>query len=1079
MMMRYKKILPIVWFVVFACTGVRAEEASALSQASEQILTGATDPTMPVVSFGGSSKAQAFKSFFASLAIATPKELVGRGVDAFKRLVLDEGTTSLDLTIDNLDEIKLVADGAVAVLTRIGFVDKNRLDPVAKSIGMITARAVAQRALLATLDDARKLATDVFGRVSDGAFNEKIQRYDTVLGGLASDVLASSKQILINDLRNLLTAAQRRDAKQFDKTKNVLVKAMSVPGFTDAERKQLSDIMASLTPPIAGTMGLVGASISSSVLAPASSISTFPSSSVALKMPSVIATAGSVPPVLTGQAAVPASKTPVVLPVRVSTVASPVSAVTSDSVNQSSSSGSTATAAEIAAINKALASASEASLPLAAGVSERSKIQEAKALFAQLNSRVPKDLIDKCAVAYQQLVLDPAQQLATLTIDNLEEIKTVTGLATSALKLSGDIKASRFDDAVTKITARLAKQRAFLRELDRVRKMPDSAFKNKIKQYELIVGAIAPDVLESCKKILISDMKNLFFTAQKREEAELEAVKKLIIKAQTVAGFADAERQLFADIIASKVAISATPINTAAPATTTVTGSVNAVVAAKLKELDGSMALKKRCTIVRELIGMISPSSSVSEKNQIITQANQLFMMQYMMNSIDIADVVATFKNIATHASLLSPEQRIVLDDWLKTLALVQTYAVPNQSLLVVIKKGLGNIKIDLKRTVKMLPIAIMLLSTKLPKEELDKTFATGLVAILNKNMPILYSLRSIKDLQLLSDMKNVLMVALQNTLLKDSIKPLWLENMVLLSKLGGIAQEPIILKRLQAYRLLIKDFKPTTESFEKGIFVSALATLYANRYERAQIEIEEFGRLIDDCLAPATVGFFSVKEQGMFADWKKSLVMLIRLLIVQQQTDIKTQCGMLREILPSLSDRMAGKERTTLISILNKMFLHRGNFTAADLSELVTFLKEVKKPQQVVATQSDTKEQKLLSAGQQEVVDQWLADLTEAQAITATGSFYLDSLLKAARDKGDVMLYSKSLDAFTGPLEATLTRVNLYIEGLNSLIQSRSISNRSNLKALLARFMQKKIGQAYLLTDEQRRVVGLWEKSL
>jgi transcriptional regulator of heat shock response len=91
----------------------------------------------------------------------------------------------------------------------------------------------------------------------------------------------------------------------------------------------------------------------------------------------------------------------------------------------------------------------------------------------------------------------------------------------------------------------------------------------------------------------------------------------------------------------------------------------------------------------------------------------------------------------------------------------------------------------------------------------------------------------------------------------------------------------------------------------------------------------------------------------------------------------------------------------------------------------------------------------------------------------------YADALLKVAREKADLAMYKKLLNVFTDSSIATLPRVNGFIDGINKIIQTKETSSMSELKALLSLLKQKKIGANYLLTDEQRRIVGLWESSI
>ena len=104
-------------------------------------------------------------------------------------------------------------------------------------------------------------------------------------------------------------------------------------------------------------------------------------------------------------------------------------------------------------------------------------------------------------------------------------------------------------------------------------------------------------------------------------------------------------------------------------------------------------------------------------------------------------------------------------------------------------------------------------------KEELNKTSPTSLIALLIASLPVVYSSRSIRDLAYLEKIKNVLLLAQQNQLTKDGVRPVWLENCAFLGKMGAGLQEGTLLKRIETYNSCLADIKPTTDVFEKGIF--------------------------------------------------------------------------------------------------------------------------------------------------------------------------------------------------------------------------------------------------------------------
>jgi hypothetical protein len=713
---------------------------------------------------------------------------------------------------------------------------------------------------------------------------------------------------------------------------------------------------------------------------------------------------------------------------------------------------------------KALAAASVA----VAGVA---KVQAFKSFFAVLSTATKKDLIDKGAQEFKTVILQPATTDVSLTIESLEEIKAVAEAGAATLRLSAAKDITVFNDLLKILTARLSRQKDFMISLSIARALADTPIEEKIKKYDAILGSLSSDMLAATKQTLIVDLKQFFATAQKQGAKQFDAVKKLIVKAPTLAGFTTAERQQFADILTSAQVHAAGVLTPVAGKNTELSKSF----AEKLKELAvGSISVKKRCEILQELAAFIKADSLPADKNQLVTQANQLYMLQSTMTIAEINDVLACFQKFLGQQALLTPDQRIILEGWIKNLGLAKANIEGKKTLLESVKAALSNAKKEVNATVKIIPVALMLLGTNLPKEELNKTSPTSLIALLIASLPVVYSSRSIRDLAYLEKIKNVLLLAQQNQLTKDGVRPVWLENCAFLGKMGAGLQEGTLLKRIETYNSCLADIKPTTDVFEKGIFVNALVTLYANRYDRAQVELEALLQLVQNCLNPKVKSFFTSREHVLFTSWIAPLKLLIGLLIAQQKTVIKEFSFVLKDILPSLAGAGVARERGMFVAMLNSFFLQRGKLQSQDLAEIVILLKQIR-PQNDQAAAA----QKILSNNQAKVVDQWLVELEAAKELVPAGVMYADALLKVAREKADLAMYKKLLNVFTDSSIATLPRVNGFIDGINKIIQTKETSSMSELKALLSLLKQKKIGANYLLTDEQRRIVGLWESSI
>jgi len=376
---------------------------------------------------------------------------------------------------------------------------------------------------------------------------------------------------------------------------------------------------------------------------------------------------------------------------------------------------------------------------------------------------------------------------------------------------------------------------------------------------------------------------------------------------------------------------------------------------------------------------------------------------------------------------------------------------------------------------------ALNLLHTKLPPEELDKNKNSSLIALIRAAIPAAYNMRSMRDPSMLSDIHRIFELANQNEKIKDAIKPEWLENTVFLSKLSALAHEPSVFARIQAYRTLVKEIKPTIDRFEVSVFVDALTTLNANRYERAQLELEQLIGLLDDCLAPVLSKTFTPRDLALFQGWKKPLLMLVGLLNVQQHDKLSTKLALLKNMLPALAERGAARERGVFINTLNTLFMRRGNLTAQELGDFIAFLQEIKKPQNALPAGASSQDanaaapQKAINKQQEGIVEQWIKELNYAKEITPAGLAYADALLKKAREGHAVPPYRKLLDLFVDAQTATLARVNGYVDGLNSLIKQRSGKQGKPLKDLLQRLQGKRVGSNFLLSDDQRAVVRQW----
>ena len=743
---------------------------------------------------------------------------------------------------------------------------------------------------------------------------------------------------------------------------------------------------------------------------------------------------------------------------------------------------------------KALSAFSQSKAPLFSA-SGNNRLQAFKTVIASISLRSSDAILTKVFEEFDKVFLEPIAKINNIKMQNLEAVKEVIDTMQSSYALilgqlvatsDNQLRRAAIGKVLPKMKGysdslgrRIAQNRALLVPLADVNKISKDKVAERCALYEKILLQMDELTLDDIKNPIIHDLTDMAKRLSKKADASAEnSLKQIVTKALAMSTFSSGQKKRLSEGLAytfsakgkkgeGKTALLSEQASHG-------TGKVSQSMLDKLKDFYDRKAVVEQCNLAVEIIGMITNSSlnpeknsSDAEKNKVITLCNQMYMAIPGMNSLELQAVAGVVNVALANTALLEPHQKAAPQEWLETLGMALQVAKPGTSLLSEIKTILSSYKSDVKAAIKVVPLALRLLTLNLPKGELDKKEGT-LVGVLRASIPAFYAHRTIKSIEYLSAVRVVLERAQKYAQIKDVVGKPWLDQMDILIALVAISNETNISKRLAVYKDLVKKMTAATDRFEKGMVIDDLATIYTNRKERAGKELIDFIDLINEFLSPA------IKDKKIFADkdekdlllWKKIVPLTCKMFELQYNMPLQQRVEKLTAVIPDLAIKEAAYERTLFSSALAMIFAERGNMTAADFGLVQPLVLKIQASRGVVSETDAV------------MIQAKNAEVEQAKRLISGSKTYIEGLVQGGVGATkNIDNFIMALSLFTPKTSKDTT--NAFISGLNDLFNAREKLDIGKLKRLLVAVNEKRVGTAVLLTQAQRDVIAQWLKML
>jgi hypothetical protein len=344
-----------------------------------------------------------------------------------------------------------------------------------------------------------------------------------------------------------------------------------------------------------------------------------------------------------------------------------------------------------------------------------------------------------------------------------------------------------------------------------------------------------------------------------------------------------------------------------------------------------------------------------------------------------------------------------------------------------------------------------------------------ALAPLLGEKLTLLYNNRStlkkdsLKALILVFDkVKNI-------TELATAISPQKLNSLNLMNQLNIASAEKILSKKIAAYLQISNSIVKEVDSFEKGRFIDGITSLFSQRKQMTNTEIDALKNLLSNLNSPTFKGknIFDSIMQKTVEDWIKIIECTSILFSPLESKPVKEQILLLKTTLDKVTAPTAAYERKQLISvIIPQLFNSRGNLPQEELNAMKDLFTEIQN------------KAGLLASNQVSTIVSWIKELEDAIKITTDKKTYIAALLESAAIGKDLSVYEKILPLFT-PQTPTSAMATLVV-ALNNIFKSRnSYDKKKILKMFQIINMRKLSNGTNLLGPTQKPVLMQWIKIL
>lgn len=703
------------------------------------------------------------------------------------------------------------------------------------------------------------------------------------------------------------------------------------------------------------------------------------------------------------------------------------------------------------------------------------KVTAYKKLLTTVTAQANDSFITKALDGYFKNVLTPSLLQTNLTVANIQDVQNTTDRIISTLatvsnqlaKVQGaDAKRAVFLDAINVLKSSYAdlvqkndKQKSILNLLATSRALPNSNFQDKVSQYINVLQQIDLSVLDSIKQDFVNDLEKLVLYAKSKGKSELEAITKLLSLAQVYPAFNSQLKQQCAVMMQDKPQSVATSV------------ALEAVVAAakpdqafanKLKEVSAKNTFLEKISGVRDLLALLTGATLQADKNSIIAVCNDLFMQQAVMKKNELMALKDLFDACQKNQFLLAQNQKDVMDQWSKALVTALQFSDETMPLLANIKSKMDPSSTSFDDAIKAVVYALNVLDTKLAPAELDKLNPTSLVMTIRQQLPVFFNNRSGKSIEEIKAIKNLFELASKRSNVVDGIGKGWIDTLNMNMDIATASLQTNTLSKLDALLEIARSMKASTDQYEKNIFIDMISTIFANRKERAQKEIDVFRTLLATMTSPEAVKstVYQASDFKKFETWKSVLDVTASLLSIKQKPSIKDRIFALNKTIPIVSQSDNAYEKSLFTAAVKNIFDIRGDMGSKDIADIQTFFKAIKTTFELLSPTT---------------IDPWITDLAYASTIITGNQTYLEAIIQKASDSNDLKLFSKALDLFTLNTKPDVKKS--FVSGLNKLVTNHQTIDANALRDLLKAVGNKKIFGMPFLSQEQQIVLIQWLK--
>ncbi len=702
----------------------------------------------------------------------------------------------------------------------------------------------------------------------------------------------------------------------------------------------------------------------------------------------------------------------------------------------------------------------------------KDKITQYKQYIVLLNPTTARDVIQRGVELFTKDVTTRALAMTELSLKQLEDIVTITELykgtmssldtrlATSTdtgLKQFIKLALAEFTSSLKALRAKIDEQKKFRKDLELGLAKAQNNPEKIMAELERAAAFVTPSLTASSRDRYIRAIEEVAPAIAEKKGKLQERFKSFITKLQQNGAFTVSEKQRFIQALNPSKVEKAVQID---QPLATGSAAPSATFVAKLKELETKKTVQEKLSFLKDVLMLITASSSQQEKNQLIALCNNFFMAYPAYTSAQLDVLRAFLIEVIGHPFFLNDAQKKIVSVWLKNTTQALPLSDEKISLIENVKKKIELVKTDFDAGCQAIFFGMYLLDARIPAQEKNAKDKKSLVTALRNALPVIYTLRANRTVEALGRINQIINAASARAELKDVIGKGWTQSLAVLTATHGFSANGKTLEKIKGIQHLVDLIKENMPRYEITKIIDMLSTIISSRVDYAAIEIDRLLEIVNKLLGQdlAKLKIFNTKDLQRFQEWKALLEITVNMhkLAFAPTFDQKIEQG--KRVLSSLDKQGYDAERKMFVRFLRILFLQRATLKKDDLIKLKEFFVAVKTTKNV------------LTPDQINVLNSWIADLDLGVTLATSTQNYLEVLVQQTHDKKDLALALRAVQMLDQTSPKTL--VSQFIKALNTFVTGRNAATLDNVVVLLAAVESK---AAALLSAEQQAVLKQW----